>query len=141
MFNKILVPYDGNPYSNKALSTAATMSKENGSKILVLNVAHVPGVTVSSAAEITQMERKQTNAVLDQARERLAAEGVEAEFKLAMGQATATILSVCKEESCDLIVMGTRGMGNISEMILGSVSSKVIEQAEVPVMVCRIPEK
>lgn len=141
MFNKILVPYDGSPYSNKALATAAGMAKENGSQLLVLNVVPVPGVTISSAADITKMEQKQTNATLEQAKERLAAEGVEANFKIAMGPVAKTILGISQEQNCDLIVMGNRGIGGLSELLLGGISSKVVQLSEIPVMVCKIPQK
>lgn len=49
------------------------------------------------------------------------------------GDAARTIIQQAKRARCDLVVMGTRGRGAISKLLLGSVASKVVHLAPVPV--------
>jgi nucleotide-binding universal stress UspA family protein len=47
------------------------------------------------------------------------------------------IADYARDEGCALIVMGTRGLGSIANMLLGSVATKVIHLAEVPVLLIK----
>jgi nucleotide-binding universal stress UspA family protein len=49
----------------------------------------------------------------------------------------STILDFCEKEKYDSIVMGSRGMGKFKELVLGSVSSKVVHHSSCPVMIIR----
>ncbi|XP_076814281.1 universal stress protein YxiE-like [Clavelina lepadiformis] len=49
-----------------------------------------------------------------------------------------TILAVADQEGCEMIVMGSRGLGTIRRTLLGSVSDYVIHHAKIPVIVCPV---
>ncbi|MGE5171051.1 MAG: universal stress protein [Rudaea sp.] len=63
----------------------------------------------------------------------LDAAGLRYELHVEMGDPADTIVRFAKEQRCDWIVMGTRGMGALEAFALGSVARKVIHLAEVPV--------
>ena len=61
-------------------------------------------------------------------------EGIHVNTRVMQGNARDCILKVAKEENMDLIVIGRRGLGQLEGMILGSVSSYVVANAECPVL-------
>lgn len=54
-----------------------------------------------------------------------------------IGDAAQTIVQTANEYRCDMIAMGTRGLGGLRGLLLGSVATKVIQLAEVPVMLVK----
>lgn len=137
MFNKVLVPYDATTFSDKALKTAKEMAECYGLELLVLNVVPVPGVTAGSAQDITNADKVTTNAVIETAKEIIGDANIKVTYKISMGDAVKTIVNTCKAEKCKLIVMGNRGLRGISEVLMGSVSHKVVEQINVPVLIVK----
>lgn len=65
--------------------------------------------------------------------------GSTVKFKLRheTGHPADKIIAVAEELQCDTIVMGSRGLGSITKLFLGSVSTEVINKAEVPVIVVK----
>ena len=58
-------------------------------------------------------------------------------FHIGVGDAAETIVSYAKDKGCHQIVMGTRGLGSVSNMIMGSVATKVIHLADIPVLLVK----
>lgn len=54
-----------------------------------------------------------------------------------VGNIAATIVLTAQDLSCDLIVMGTRGMSPIKNLVLGSTATQVIHYAEIPIMLVK----
>ena len=50
-----------------------------------------------------------------------------------IGEIAETITKDASDRHCDMIVMGTRGMGTIGSLLMGSVATKVVHLADVPV--------
>ena len=75
--------------------------------------------------------------VLDEARETLGDTTLEVHEELLEGPAAEGLLKVAEARNADLIVMGTRGLGTLRGLLLGSVSSRVVQHAHCPVMVTR----
>ena len=63
--------------------------------------------------------------------------GLECHARVGIGDVAATIAGFAKSEGYDLIVMGTRGMGAVGNMVLGSVATKVIHLSPVPVQLVK----
>ncbi len=63
--------------------------------------------------------------------------GGTVEFKLEVGHPSERIIALSKEFECDAIVIGSRGLSGIAEFFLGSVSSKVSQYADVPVLIVK----
>ncbi len=146
MFKKILVPVDGSEGSWKALNHAIEIGEKFGSQLFVTNVIQpynnaallaVPldhNVITQGNDELKQVGDK----VLEMADERLKDyKGGTVEFKLEVGHPSERIIALSKEFECDAIVIGSRGLSGIAEFFLGSVSSKVSQYADVPVLIVK----
>jgi nucleotide-binding universal stress UspA family protein len=147
MFQKILVPVDGSNTAWKALRTAAALGEKFQGEILVLTVME-PYDAISNMSmnlDRTVLEKtletmkKASFKVLDTAKDKLKEYGFsgKAEFMEKDGNAAELILKLARKSSVDSIVMGSRGLSGIEEFLLGSVSSKVTQYAEVPVFVVK----
>jgi len=136
-FSNILVAYDGSEHSRKALDKAVKVAQCSHCTIKVLYVFdHVP--IVLGDDETTRFIERAMN----KGREKLAEvtlhlrdTGIEFSADTVEGPAAEAILRVAKLEGCDLIVMGSRGLGMVQGLLLGSVSYRVLHHATIPVLV------
>ncbi len=74
---------------------------------------------------------------LQAARDRLDAAGLRYTFHISVGDPAEVIVQFAREQQCDEIVMGTRGLGKFASLLLGSVASKVIQLSSIPVMLIK----
>ena len=56
------------------------------------------------------------------------------------GDASDVIVETARERSCDLIVMGTHGIGGIAETLIGSTAKRVVRKSRIPVLIVRLPD-
>lgn len=145
MYKNILVPVDGSEGSWRALDNAVALGEKFGSKLTVVNViqpynnAALLAVPLDNAT-ITQGNselEKVGDRVLEMAQERLTNYKGETEFCLEVGHPSERIIALSKKSGCDAIVLGSRGLSGIAEFFLGSVSSKVAQYANVPVLIVK----
>ena len=116
MMKKILVPFDGSETALRALEFAAGIGKPFGSEIMVVNVI-VP-------YDYTKVPpRKPKNAI--------------EEAEMAAKEPDPTPLDIAKTAEADMIVLGNRGMGMLAELLMGSVSMKISQYAECPVVIVK----
>jgi nucleotide-binding universal stress UspA family protein len=137
MFKNILIAVDGSDYSNKALTYAADMARTYRATLWMVHVfSHPLDMLGYEDFEKIYAKRKcAAQTVLDAAMERLGESDLEIRQELCEGPEAESILNVAKTVRVDLIVMGTRGMGTLKGLLIGSVSRKVIHHADCPVMV------
>lgn len=76
-------------------------------------------------------------ALLTPAKTRLESAGIAFDAHVLSGNPAEVITDFSHEHNCDLIVMGTRGMGTIKNLLLGSVASKVIHLTEKPLLLVK----
>ena len=134
---KLLVPVDGSATAVRALRHAIEMARAAGDiKILAVNVQqamdhwYVGGLLNPEAmAHLRQTGEAQVG----EARQVLDASRLTYEIRLLYGHPAEVIVRVARDESCLGIVMGTRGLGGLENIFLGSTAYKVIQLAEVPV--------
>ena len=86
---------------------------------------------------VEQYHHAESEAVLNPVCKYLDKHNMNYKTRTCAGNAAEEILKAAKKDKVDLIVMGSRGQGSIASMLLGSVTQKVLTQAEVPVMVVR----
>ena len=143
MIKTILVPTDGSEHAEKAVALAADLAKKYDSKLLLLHVMkelgsdRIPeGLREYARAEhIEVTERDILESVARQivrkaevvARDH---EAPDIQSALEFGDPAASILDSATKSDADLIVMGTRGLGDLQGMLLGSVSHKVCHLAD-----------
>ncbi|MEZ4334426.1 MAG: universal stress protein [Myxococcota bacterium] len=136
---KLLVPVDGSETSLRALRHAISIAQTNGPVSLhVVSVHEEPIIfgevsVYVSKEKIAELQRKQCEAPLQVADELLKKAGVEHATEVLEGPIAKTIAKRADELGCDGIIMGTRGMSALGDLLLGSVATKVLHHAHVPV--------
>lgn len=135
---KILVPVDGSESADRAVEHVIRQAlSHGGTEVHLLNV-QIPVMSGHAKMFISEQQlndyyREEANAALKVVRERLTQANVPHTHHIGVGHVAETIAQYAKEKSIDQVIMGTRGMGAISEFVLGSVASKVIHLCSVPV--------
>lgn len=141
MFSKVLVPIDGSDNSFRALDAALLLSEKLGAKVTAIHVMEdIPVLHIQSEKLLRQLldsYKKESQKILLKCSEISARRGLSIDTKLLQGNAGSIILDFCEKEKYDTIVMGSRGMGKFKELVLGSVSNKVIHHSSCPVMIIR----
>ncbi|MGE5383793.1 MAG: universal stress protein [Omnitrophica WOR_2 bacterium] len=151
---RILVPVDFSKASENALKLALEMADMLKAEIKLFHVYYNPVIDVAPfdtshsyqinlsnyLHEIEQNARKQMNSVVSELRNKAKTtkNKVKISFSLSNGMPTDEILRMSHYYHPGLIVMGSRGMGNQSEGLIGNVTAKVVAKSEVPVIA--IPE-
>lgn len=136
---KLMVPIDGSESSMHALDHAIALAKERrGLELSLLNVHPDPIVygeiqVYVPTDRMLEEQRKGSEALLAPAADKVRAAGVPCTTEIEAGDAATTIARRADALQCEGIVMGTRGMGAIANLLLGSVAIKVVHLANVPV--------
>lgn len=140
---RILLAVDGSPGSDRAVRAVIGWVKRFGpAAVRVLNVQPpflvIEELLASRQELIDHWTQKAGKEACRSARELLAAAGVAHESEIAAGDDVAEgIVRDARGSGCDLIVMGTRGTGAARGIMLGSVATKVVHLAEIPVTLVR----
>lgn len=131
----ILVPVDGSANCLRALQLAAERHRESRHvQILLLNVQ--PGMPPSrhvKPAMIKDHQQRMSEEALAPARALAQRLGVMFDCYYRVGDAAEVIAKFAARTRCAEIIMGTRGLGRVRGLVLGSVTTKVIHLATVPV--------
>lgn len=141
MFKNILVAIDGSEQSNKAIDYALELVKTYQSRLELLHVYSYPRFILGEAfvtppANIVKELQEYSKQVIDEANQKV--ESIpEANVTIEQGHPAKTIIGFAKENNCDLIIIGSRGLGAISEFVLGSVSHNVVQHSDIPVLVIK----
>ena len=137
MFKNILVAFDGSEYSNKALTYAKDLCEKYNATLWLVHVfPHTSDLLGYTDYEKLFSKRKgEGQAILDSALENLDRPSFEVREELQEGPEAEAILKVAATIQSDIIVMGSRGLGAVRGLLLGSVSRKVLHYAACPVMV------
>lgn len=139
MFRRILLAADGSATSLKAAKAAAELARlVPFASVTVLYVLHVPPVLMPGLEiPVDAMVRNTGREVIDAVIEALdlPAEQVHAEIQI--GDPAMEIEQMARTGPFDLIVMGTRGLSPLKEVLLGGVSHRVANTAPCPVLLVR----
>jgi nucleotide-binding universal stress UspA family protein len=140
MIMKILVPIDGSSASLRALNHAIDQAKTRlGGCLVIVNVQNLStlglseGAALMPSAWIDRQEEDAANEDLQKATVICHDAGVSCVMRSERGAVADAIDRVAREERVAHIVMGTRGLGSIRGLLLGSVASRLLHLADVPV--------
>ena len=139
---KILLPVDGSDNANKAvMGFVALLSwyKEKP-ELHLLNVQHPLRGNVAlfiNQADIKQYHQEEGLKSLQSIRTLLDQAGVAYQYHIVVGDPAEMIIRFASEKQFDQIVMGPRGAGGIQGLLLGSVTSKVMQSASTPVLLVK----
>lgn len=137
MFEHILIAVDGSDYSRQALPTAVEIARKFGSGVFIL---HVHEHDVGRAATLPLESPIEASKLVADAVRIVRDAGVEASgevHNIRLGHVGDAIVDAAKDKHIDLIVMGSRGLSDIESLLLGSVAHKVMQTANVPVLIDR----
>ncbi|MBN2514882.1 MAG: universal stress protein [Deltaproteobacteria bacterium] len=143
MFEKILYPTDFSDVAKNALDFIKTLENADKKEVIVLHVmdANIMDFSSRYAPELfmTIEEKIKENITKDLNRTKmsLTERGFTVRIRLERGVPFREILRVEQEEDVSVIVIGSHGVSNVKEMLLGSVSEKVIRKAKKPVLVIK----
>jgi len=140
MFDNILLAVDGSEHALHASRVASDLIKAMNAKILRIVVAFdpipsylgEPHLQAAINARLAEAER-----ILQTAVEAVGENSAEIHSELIEGSPAEAILEVALTRKSDLIVMGSRGLGRLSGLMLGSTSQKVVSHAPCPVLIVR----
>ena len=137
-FKNILVPIDGSIYSKKSLERASEFVDAFGSCLILIYVVEksIP-INLLDRKEYLEILRKFGTNVLEKANNKLSKKGITAKILLKEGNIVNEIEKTVKKEKCDLIVVGNKGLGSVSRLILGSVSNKVSQSSSCSVLIVK----
>ena len=138
MMKNILVPVDGSEGADHAIEKACMLAEICGAKLNFLYVANINQLAINAVLSdaILDSVTKAGNVILDRALEMVPA-GVAKESFSDTGSPAVVILDFAESNDIDLIVMGSRGLGVVKGVLLGSVSQYVVEQSKCPVLVVK----
>lgn len=140
--SKILIPCDDSPGALRALAylVKKIQTGRENAELHLVNVQHPlhGGVsTFISAAQIKELHQEDGAKALASARKLLDDAGIPYHTHVFVGEPAETMARYAQEQNFDEIVMGTRGQNQISTMLLGSVSLKLLNLAKVPVLLVK----
>jgi nucleotide-binding universal stress UspA family protein len=146
-YKKILVAVDGSENSKKAARVAIWLSSLSRATLVVLAVVQLPllldqgipaGSSIGIGDYLTQMKKYFEKVVAEVAQEAMQA-GIQVE-QVVLDGATSVVQSIteyAEKNDVGLIVVGTRGLGGFKKLVLGSVSSGLVNHASCSVLVVR----
>lgn len=138
MYKQILIAVDGSDTSNLALREALKLAKEQGARVLLLNVFQ-PFVHAATEAmvDLTDVLRREGEEILAAASQRARDSGIDAKSILidAGGRRVASVIvEEAQKAGAELIAMGTHGRSGIEHLMLGSVAEGVARRTAVPLL-------
>ena len=145
MFRNILIAFDGSEHARRALQQASDLAQCANAALTVLVSIPDPatwligGSMYAGAVDVDALGREtqeQYRRLLDQAVDALPRD-ISVTKILAHGRAAERILEQIDRGRHDLVVMGSRGRGDVRSLLLGSVSHHVLNASRAPVMIVR----
>jgi nucleotide-binding universal stress UspA family protein len=147
-YSNILVPYDGSKFSERALITSKTLAKTYNSILHLATIVDLTDVTspglmrsqerTKTLEQIRESIRNSAASRLEQKKEEFEQEGIKVKISLTEGSASDSILELIKKNNIELVVIGSQGLSGLARLkALGSVSRRISEIAECPVLIVR----
>jgi nucleotide-binding universal stress UspA family protein len=134
----VLVTVDGSASALRAVEHAAFVAKRAGGEVCVLNVQLPIRVgELVDRAQLDQYQRGLGQQIVDTAIATLRDRGVAHRGRVAIGEIAETIVATAQELGAEQIVMGSRGLSALPNLLLGSNATKVIHLARVPVTIVK----
>jgi nucleotide-binding universal stress UspA family protein len=146
MYDRILVPVDGSPTSDKGLTEAIALARLTGGRIKLLHVFEPPFLAIGSESalmrgeDIYNVARDAGEHVLARASAQVNASGVEAAQVLLESEGRRLcdlVTETALAWGASLIVLGSHGRRGLQRMLLGSDAEQILRTAPVPVLLVR----
>lgn len=138
-YSRILVAYDGSELGKKALQMAKALAKQDERiEVDVLHVVHTKYVPQDMVDEkISDKQKEKLMAVCDEARGIMKDLNNPIDYVVLKGHPAEMIIEYAKNRDVDLIVLGSRGLSPIKQVVMGSVSHSVLQHAPCNVLIAK----
>ena len=138
MFSSLLVAVDGSESAKKAYEKSIYLAQKCNSKIDLVHVVQCElGGDSANTFEMIEDLKNKAKKMLEEYKNQAAKNNISIQIMVTQGDPAKVIIELAKAKSYDLIIMGTRGRTAFQELLIGSVSQKVMHHASCPVMVVR----
>lgn len=150
MLEKVLLPTDGSETADKAVAFAARLLGGTSCRVTMLSVIEepvyssfwsdglvAPEVIMPPPPEMQEELSRRAEAMMQESTKTLEEAGLEVERKVRMGHSAAEILLELEEGGYDMVIMGSHGRGKLGGFLMGSVSDRVANHADCPVLIVR----
>ncbi len=135
---RFLLATDGSEHSEKILEKIISLAVPLKAEITVISVAEVPKPFELDFLVLTREKiLKYTREILEKTAETLREKGLAVKTILGEGHPAEVICKEAEEGKYDLVVLGSRGLGKIEELLLGSVSSRVAHCSKISVLIVK----
>ena len=136
---RILIATDGSQGAGTALEQGFELAQDLGAAATVLYVGHSPAPILGAPyyQDMISEEARHARAVIADARLYATRYDVEVAYEVVEGDPVDTVLELARARDVDLIVVGSRGLGSVRGLVLGSVSNAILHQADRPVLVAK----
>jgi nucleotide-binding universal stress UspA family protein len=140
MFENILLAVDGSEHALNAARMASSLAKAMNSQTLRIVVAYNP-IPVHLGDPYMQdainARISETEEIIQNAVQAVGAVSAEILTEIIEGDPAETIIELAKTYNSDVIIMGSRGLGKLAGLLLGSTSQKVVSHAPCPVLIVK----
>ena len=143
---RIVLPVDGSSYSTFSVHALAHFTPPE--ELTLVHALHLPDfnypmitpdIRVEAQEEIKAQLRQEGEGILDEAEEHLPANFPHVERVHQIGHPVDVIIETARSARSHLIMLGARGLGPLKELILGSVSHRVLMHAPCSTMIVKTP--
>jgi len=138
---RILIATDGSVGSGQALEQGLSLAAELSADSLVVYVRQSPTSFLGAPyyQDVITNEGAYARGVITDAKLHAMRYDVEVDYEILEGDPVEVILSIARSRDVDLIVVGSRGLGAVTSLVLGSVSNTILHRADRPVLVAKAP--
>lgn len=139
MFKNILLGVDGSAHALKAAKVAGELTRAMQANLRIV-AAYDPVPTYLGEPNLLDTiaaRQKHADEILRAALKEVGPTPNEVKSEMLEGSAAEAIIEVANTRQVDLIVVGSRGLGQLAGLLLGSQSQKIIQHAPCPVLVVR----
>lgn len=133
MYKNILVCYDGSENGNRAIQEVPKIAKTNSTvTILQIISSYVENIEIGDSHKHLDVKESFSHKL-----EPFKKIHPHTEVKILNGPVARQIIQQTKSGNYDLVIVGSRGLGGIKKHVFGSVSSKVLAESPIPVLVVK----
>lgn len=137
MYKNILLAVDGSNNAMRAAEHAVELAKTTGAKVDIINMIDFDNarseMIQTNESELAELRRQRYQPVVDL----LTENSIDPEVFVFYGNPGLGIVEHANDNAYDLVLVGSRGLNSLQEMFLGSVSHKVVQRANCPVLIVK----
>ncbi len=139
-FKNIACGIDGSEESYRALKMAAHLTNIFQAKLWIIHVVPIPTELIALGASITEIEallREKSSPKIKKAEKYASTLAINYTSAILQGDPADEIIAFCMSKKVDLLVIGYQGRGKIAKFLMGSVGNKILNLAQIPLLIVK----